>query len=361
MSVQVTHDDTIIINISLAAVPRARQSFTNVLILGDEANGTTLDGDRVRTYTSFQQVEADKAFIGPEVLEMARVAFLQSNRKPRLIKIGRVDTGGSPAETYADGLAAVSAVDDDWFGVVIESRLAADIVPVAQAVEQLKRLFIFQSGDGDWLGSAYPAAFEAIEGYQNSILVYHDDATAKHDVGWMASRLAFDPDSYSAPWEARIQGGKRLTTPLTATQLQNLRNNNANVALPFGGYDHYIDPGVTLEGRPIYEMVTAYWFYYRLRDRVADMKVKASDRGEKIVLAVQGQTMVRSCAETQLTLGVGAGHFVEGQTEAWADPLTDSDFLARRINVGARAQFAVSGRQFDFDVTFDILPIEEAA
>lgn len=359
MSVQVTHDDTIVINISLAPVTRARQSFTTLLILGDKANGTTLGGDRVRTYSSFAEVQADDSEIGDAVMEMARMAFLQRNRRPQRIKIGYVDTGAVPSgESYAEALAKVSAIDDDWFGVVIESRTAADIVAVAQAVEQRQRLFVFQSADPDWLTSGTPSDFSAIEGYQNTIGLYHDASTAKHDAAWAASRLAFDPDVISAPWEARIQGGVALTTPLSTTQLQHLRANNMNVALPFGSYDHYIDPGVTLEGRPIYEMVTAYWFYYRLRDRVADMKVEASDRGEKIVVAAQGQTMVRSCAETQLALGVAAGHFVEGETEAWAEDITPSDLSSRQIRIGARAQNAVSGRKFIFDVAFDVQPLE---
>lgn len=356
MTVQITHDDLIKINIQLAPVPMQSASFTTLLLLCDEADGTTLGGDRVRVYQSFTEVDADKSVLGAKAIAMAQAAFSQRSRRPDRIKIGRVDTGNG--ESYADGLAAVSSVDNDWFGVCVDSRAVADQLAVAAVVETKHRIFVFQSSDSDWKGSTFPSAYSAVSGARNSGVVYHDTDSVWHDVRWAASRLAWNPDETSASWEAAIAGGTDLAAGLSSTELLNLRDNNANVALPFGSSPHFMDPGCNLEGRAFYEVVTAYWFHDRLQRRIADMKVATSERGAKLGMDPTGLALVQSQIETQFALGVLAGHFVEGQTEVVMQPITDSDLAARRIRARGRAQFLVSGRVFEFDFNFDAQPLE---
>lgn len=349
------HLDNISISITLDPLAAAQASFTTLLIVADEANGTTLGGDRVRSYASLAgvQTDADAGEVGTAILAAATAAFAQRPR-PSVIKIGRVDTVG--LESYTDALTAIKAVDADYYGICIESRTAADVALVAAAVQAEDRLFIHQSGDADWRTAGYPAALSALEGDEHTAGIYHDDAAEWADVAWAAGRLAFDPDTRSAPWDAGVAGVTAYTTAPTDTEKAALDGNDMNHGLPYGGVDFFVDPGVNHNGRPIYEIITSHWFAARLRERVATLKTVLSARGEKVPMTAAGQALIRSEIETQFAIGVSGGHFVSYETTAEA--ITAADLAAQRMRFTGRAQDAVSGRIFDFDFNFSTTALE---
>lgn len=356
----VDHSPNITVNVTLDPSPTQEAGFGTVLLLVDQATNS-LNGVRGVTYTSYEDmVTANTAgYINAGSLAAGAVAFAQ-RPKPAEFKLARVDLAGG--ETYATGLTAAITFDDDFYGLAINSRTQSIIAAVGLSVESLSKriLFIFQDDDVSWLDAAVPAALSAMEGYERSIACYHTTDAQWMDVGMICNRLVYDPDEKSAPWNGfPVAGITAYTTRPTAAERLLAIANDANLGLAYGGEDFVIDPGNNLNERPIYEMVTRDWFEIRLKERVAAEVVRHANRGDKIVVDKTGQKKLKNIIDGLLAQGVGAGHFVAGQTESVAETITSSDLSNRRLRFTVRAQFAVSARLFTFTCYFSRDPIAD--
>jgi hypothetical protein len=353
----VDHLDTITITILLDPAPITGLSFT-VLVIADEANGTTLDGARVRTYTSLAGVQADNTagFVSAGILATATAMFSQAVR-PSEIKIGRK----AVAEAYDVALAAIITVDADFFALSIESRLAADQLLIAAAVEagDPKRIFFLQSADATFLTAGFPAALAGLDGNEQSVVCYHDVATAAYDAAYPANRLARSPDVVSANWsQFTLAGVAVYATAPTESEKANLLANKANPGLPFTTAAQFSPfRGVNANARPIEELVTQAWFEDRLRTRIAALVLQQNNLFQKIPVTPEGQAQIGGEVSAQFVDGVNAGHFVPGQTEVTYPTITDADRAANRIRVEGRGQLAVSGKEFDVTLNFVRDPI----
>lgn len=357
-----THDDLVSVSITLGSTNTGKASFSTVLILADKALGNTLNGARVMEFANILEVEdAETAgYISSTVSDMMTDMFNQTN-KPEKIKVGKVDTAA--AETYATGLAAVIAADDDFYGIVLDVRTDAKILLVAAAVETyaasgIYKLFGWQTNDTGFIASGFPAAFSAMDEYERSVAFYHDSDGEFLDACVMANRLSFDADAFSAPWNAPVQEVAALTTKLTQTQKAYARTNAGNVALAFGTRtDTFVDPGHNCNNRPVYEIVTTDWFRARVQERIADLISELGDRGEKLPVSIEGQALVMKEIDSVFLTGVSAGHFASGQTIVEAETISDADRTAQRMRFSGRAQFAIGARQVEFDFYFSTDPV----
>lgn len=355
-----THDKQVQITILLDPPPAGVSGFIP-LILGDEAEGNTLDGDRVRTYLDADAVDADETagFLSAYVAGAVKAGFSQ-NPSPAEIKVGRVDTVGT--ESYADALNAISLVDDDFYGVAADSRLAADQVDVAQWAEARDRFFVLQSDDPQWLTADIAGDYSALLDFENSAVIFHDDDTQPGDMAWLCNRLAFNPDETSPPWDCSPSTIAPYTEPLNATEQGNAEDNNVNLLLKFGSDNTYISNngvGVNLAGRQISEIVTKHWFKRRLQESVIATKIRYSGRGEKIPVSLDGVAIVQPLVENLFDQGEATGHFVAGQTVAEFPTPTQADIEAARIRGTGEAQLATSAGTFGFTLVFTRQPVVE--
>jgi len=351
------HLDLISITITLASAPLARAGFGTVLGMFEDI---TLDGDRYRTYTDLAAVAADNTagYLSAEVLAAATAMFSQTT-PPAKIAIGRVDVTAS-AETYAAALDAVEAAGfTDYWAVFMESRTAATQVAFATNVQTRRKMLFLQSSDAGWLTAGVPAAFSDLDGDERTVLIWHDDDTEWADAAWSANRLVFNPDTISAPFRAGVQAVGAYAAAMSSTQKDAARANNANIGLPMGTADFFVDPGTNMNGRPIYEILTADWFYTRLREDFAVFIVDKAASGQKIPVDVRGQAQALSLINSRLKLGVNAGHFIPDQVEATAEDITSADISAQELRFSGRAQLAVAARKFTFTFNFGRDPINE--
>lgn len=358
---QATHEDNISITITLDPPPVEGLDFETVLFLRD---GISLNGDRVRTYTSLNAVQVDEGlgFVDAVTTEFARVAFSQ-RPAPKQIKIGKVDTVG--LETYEDAYDLVLAVDCDFYAIAIDSRVAATQVAFAAAVEAdeaegLRRLFVLQSSDATWKTAGLPAAYAGLAGFERTVVDYHDDDGQIQGGGYAVSRTVFDPDVRSAPWDGQVFATANLTAPPSDTEKAALDANFANHGLPYGTAPVWIDAGVNVSGRFIHEIVTADWFYARFLEDITALKVKYSGRGRKVPLDEVGRSLIKSLIENRMSLGVAAEHFEAGQTLASTEPISTADRAAGRIRGSGVATLLGSARLFEFDFAFVRNPINVA-
>lgn len=347
------HLDNITINITLDPAPITAAGFGTMMIIADGST-TSLDGDRIRSYSSLSAVQLDvtAGFVSATMLAAATAAFSQQ-RAPALIKIGRQDG----VEAFDVALAAIILVDPDFYGICIEPRTASDQVLVSTAVEASSRIFILQSADTGWKTTGIPAAYTTIDGRERTITAYHDTDAQFMDFAWGANRLTFNPDTISAPWTTPVAGVTAYAVAPTDTEKVFLDGNKANNGLPYGGALFYIDPGVSMANRPISEIETADWFEARLREAVAQLVVALNNAGRKLPVTPEGQGQVQQLIEAQFAIGVDAGHFVSGQTISAPVTLTDADRAAQRLRFTGQAQLVTSARLFEFDFNFSRNPV----
>lgn len=347
-----TNNDLNTQTISLEPQPTAAASFTTLLYLVDEAGGSDLGGDRVRSYSTNAAAQADADLSAAVKAALAKMFGQPSH--PAVIKVGRVDTGA--LEGYDDGLAAVIAVDPDFFGVVLDSRTDQDIEDLGVAVQALdtKRIMFFQSSSADVLTASHPAGLADIEGLEQVVGIYHDEDTVYAAEAWAAYGLSADPDVQSGTWLRSLSGIAALTTGLTETQRGHARTNRFNLPLPYGSATSFVAEGVNMAGRPIDQLVTTSWFIARVGETMADLRLKASARGDKITVDAVGQALAYTAVNQWLLRGEGldSPHFQPGQTRATLPVITDADRTARQIRVQVAASFATDMLRSDVSGNF---------
>lgn len=351
--------NTVTVNINLAASPPARAGFGTMLYLVNEDDGNDLDGDRVVSYADVTEAQAAQTAGDISATTLAAITDLFSQvPRPAKVKVARVDTAADPAETYVDALAAVEAIDTDWYGVACDSRADAVIVALATAIEARDKLFFAQTDDASMLDASLPTGLSSLAGLEHTALVYHDTDAEPADLAWAASRLVHDPDTKSAPWEGRVRAVSGLATGLTSAQRDAIVANKANVALPFSSATLYMSPGQNMAGRGIYWIVSAHWLAARISEDAAKLKLDHTDRGEKLTLDAIGQGKILAIINGRLQQGETAGHWSRGEFRATAEEITDTDRDARRLRFKIEAQIAEDARDFVFNVYLQSTPVQ---
>lgn len=351
-----THDTIIQIQILLDPPPAGVSGFIPIIV-GDAEEGTTLDGDRVRSYTSADDVDGDSAHLSAYVADAVKRGFSQTPR-PAVIKVGRkADT-----ESFAEALSEIADVDGDFYGIAIESRLPADQIDSAEWAEARDHIFVFQSDDEDWLAAGIPADYATIEGFENTAGLYHDRPERSEEFSWLCNRLAFSPDDTSAPWDCALNASQGYQDDLSTSEKTFAEGNKINLLLPFGNARWYVaceGVGVNLAGRQISEIVTKHWFKRRLQESVAQTKIAYSGRGQKIPVSLEGVAIIAPLVEALFAQGEATGHFVGGQTVVDFPIPTAADIEAARIRGGGSAQLTTSAGKFEFTLVFSRQPVVE--
>lgn len=354
----VDHNILITVTIVLAALPPARQGFDTVLFIVNQDDGNSLNGSRVAEYASAAEAEAAQVagYISATTLDFLQAAFSQQPT-PASVKVAYRDVGGT--ETWTACLAAIEAVDTDWYGVCIYSRADAEIAAVAALIETRNKIFVAQSDDAAWLTGTPPAGLSAIVGYERTAVIYHSSDAQPADIAWLASKLVWDPDVQSAPWTGEVEDVAAISALTTAQRAFLMDTNDANVGLPFSSAEFYVAPGQMMSGRAIYEIVSADWLKARIIEAIAALKLKHDSRGEKILAAPSGQTKILAEIAGLLQQGEQVGHFTPGQTRPTAYAISSADLTARRLRFKAEAQIGADAYIFDTTVYQSSTPIQQ--
>lgn len=352
-----THNPNIDINIYLDANAASVVGFGNVCLVVPLSENP-LDSTRVIDVSSLAEADSllAAADISSTTYDQLVVAFSQVNR-PDVVKVAYWDT--TTPETAAAAIAAIRAEDDDFYAFVLQSRADASISAWSDAVEALdapRKLVFFQSDDVNLYGTISSwSIYSAISTNERTIVHYNADAEYQ-DLAHAVQYLGFDPDEKSAPFDGPVSA---VTVPsLTQSQRNQAVNTNyVNIAAVYGPSDSFVDPGKTLTGRPIYELVSADWFEARLQEGVAELKVSLSSRGQKLPINAAGQALVSSVIRGVYSRGVLAGHFEADQLVLVAEPIVQSDYDAQQMRFTVSIQLATSARLFTFNVYLQRDPV----
>jgi len=348
-----SHDDRIDITINLATLSTGAQGFYPLLL----GTNITLDGDRVRSYSTVSAAvtDFDAGFLDAWVLAAIREILGQPTR-PDVVRVGRHDLAGG--ETIAQALDACQAVTTDFYLIMLESRTPADHVSLdgwiqAEETDGNTYLGLVQDDSADWLTAGVPAAYSTVEDSERLAVVYYGTDAAPRAEGWGGNRIGWDPDEVSVPWNAPVREVSYAFTATAITQAQKefLRGNNANVLLPLGTkHPAYADPGLVLSSRPIDQIITADWFQVRLREALADLLGDLGAAGQKLGLNADGQNRIAGTFNAVALRGVTAGHFEAGQVLITPEAITTADRTAGRMRFTSGAQVVVGARAVEITV-----------
>lgn len=281
-----TLQDIVNIQISLSTLPITQVGFGTLLIVGTE---THIPGnERVREYEDLAGMTADSFLTTDDSYLAAQEAFSQVPR-PVSVKVGRKITSGSPDASWSAAIDAIRAIDDDWYGVIITSKVAADIEEVAAHVETLLKLHGAQTADA---GAIDPASTTDVlyllkaANYQRTFTLYNVYGTAGKwaAAGWMGRQLPKVPGQET--WALKTIVGV-VADKLTPTASSAVRNKNGNTYETAAGVSLTRD-GKVAGGNYIDLIHGRDWLQQRMSERIfaglaSSGKVPYTDSGIRTI------------------------------------------------------------------------------
>lgn len=290
-------EDIVNVTIDRQTTVPSRVGFGTPLFVGETSAGG-IGPDRIRSYNSISEVGGDFAVSDPE-FKMAQAAFSQ-NPRPTVVKIGRKDALDA---TWADALAAIELIDNDWYGLAVTTRAQADIEAIAAHIEARRKIFIAASADApvkdpgavdDVASSLVTSAFA-----RTALMFHNQAATVYPDAAWLGLMLPTDPGA--ATWKFKTLNGIPADV-LTTTELNAVLDKNANVYTQVGGVN-ITQEGTMAEPEFIDVIHFVDWLQARMTERIFGALVNQ----DKLPYTNAGITAVESLIREQLDIGVERG------------------------------------------------------
>lgn len=212
------------------------------------------------------------------------------------------------AESVTDALAAITNEDDDWFGLVMISRLTADITAGANFVETRTKIARFRdnsteavdAGDATDPGSVLQAA-----GLGRSAVERLTHPWDFPDAAHMANRLAFNPDSTTTTWIYNDLIGVRPDA-LTTSEKNALKGKNISYFIIVSGVRLTFE-GKQADGEFTDVVLGGDWLGVRLQEDVLSTQVEAIKVGGKIPFTNEGVQVLEGVLRERLEIAEGTG------------------------------------------------------
>lgn len=194
------------------------------------------------------------------------------------------------SDALQDDLTAVNDENDDWYGLVLTSRVQQDVEDAAAWCEARIKLFGTASADTDILDALSTTDIGYVLSnaeYARTFVMYHDDAaTIYPEAAWFGKQLPSDPGSTT--WKFKTLA----TIPsvkLTDTQRINALAKNVNTYETRGGVNITND-GTVAAGEFIDIIRGVDWLQARMTERVYSKlvntpKISYTDPGIAIIEA----------------------------------------------------------------------------
>lgn len=239
-------------------------------------------------------------------------------------------------------LANIRALDSDWYGLLIDSSGAAEVLAAAAWAENQKVIFMPTIADTEAGNAAITndlATQLRVAGYQRTVPLYHTKPISQGPAAaWQGRMLAKAPGS--ANWaNMSLAGVDKLTL-----------DDSFRAALKGKNVNYYIDVkgvGFTLDGRASggrFADITHGndWFESRLQERMIGMLAN----NDKVAFTDKGLQLIQAQIEAQILEGIRA-EVIDGD-QPWSATVpklanvSSGDRIARQLT-GAKFQFVLQG------------------
>jgi hypothetical protein len=199
-------------------------------------------------------------------------------------------------------LGAVVAVDDDWYGIAIDSNSEAEILALAADVEARPKLFLAHTADTRAKVQAETtdvASDLQSFAYVRTALIWNNDTLGYAGAAWLGRCLPLDPGSET--WKFKTLAGIAVDD-LTATEVTALKAKACNYYVQIAGINITMD-GVTSGGEFIDVTRFVDWLTARMKEAVFALFIN----NDKVPYTDGGVDLVRAALLGVLGLGVTRG------------------------------------------------------
>jgi hypothetical protein len=215
-------------------------------------------------------------------------------------------TSGTASEDHTDALDAIVLEDNDWYGLIITDRTAANVAEVAFWAEANTKLFATASADPNIINQTLSADTTSIAAdfksktYDRSFALYHPNAATTYpDAGFLGGLLARVPGSYTGMFK-QIRGSSVVA--LTATQSKNALDKSCNVYQLIGGANMTRNATVG-SGEYIDVIHFIDWFDARMTEGVFGLLARSA----KVPFTPEGLVAVQGEIDSVGKAGIDAG------------------------------------------------------
>lgn len=210
------------------------------------------------------------------------------------------------SQSVALDLAAITEDSDDWYGLILTSRLEADILAAAAYIETVKKIFLLTDSDADTVDTT-DAADTATIAAQIKALAYARTcvgyaslaATEYNDAAILGTVLPLDPGAYTADFKV-LTGN----TPddISTTQRTNALAKYVNIYHTVGGRN--ITEGVKVAADEYLDtIIFVDWLQARITEEIYNLLVTQP----KIPFNDAGIASVEAAIKGVLEDGITAG------------------------------------------------------
>lgn len=234
------------------------------------------------------------------------------------------------SETYTQGLNAVMEYNNDWYALLLDSKVAGDIKEAAAVIQATRKMFFASTKDADVLDPVSTSdigSFLHDGSYTRTALVYHQDADTQHpEAAWVGTQIVETPGSND--WCFKRGNGVTISR-LSSTAQTALTEKRVNFFTRVGGVNMF-RYGDTSEGSPIDEIIFVDWLQARMEEqifyRIATKK--------KIPMTQAGAALIEAEIRSVLTQGQANGGIADAPQFQVQSPnvlAIPEDQRARRI------------------------------
>lgn len=315
-------DDTAVIEAAIEALT----GITEVTVTGLYSTGYTIEFTGVDAAADFRITAIDVSTLTG--VTAATVTMTQY---------------GSAVETWAAGLAAVIAYDNDWYALVTTIDTIADVLAMSAIIEAEypAKTYFVNSDDADIKNGVAANLLKQLKAlnYDRTSLFYSEDTSFGLAAAILGKQLPKDPGSTSWKYQELIG-----ITPdvLTATQINNIKNDNGNIFEEVAGLNVTTGEGVMVGGEYIYVIRGTDY----IEQRMAEGIFTALINNDKISMTIPDLNIIGAVVEYWLQQGVVNKLFVDGSitvTIPKPEDITPADRAAGYLNyISFTATYAIA-------------------
>ena len=291
-----------------------QKGFGTPMILG---SSNKMGSDLIRTYQDMAGVAAD--FASTDLEYIAANSIFSQSQTPDKIKIGYKPAPTSGHPTMAEALTAIRAIDDDWYCLLLTSRVDQDILDAAAYIESNYKIFIACSNEAGILTSSTSDIASELKAlnYSRTMLLFSNTPGTYPEAGWAGLCLPFDPGTEN--WKFKtIQGSS--ADNLTATQSSFINSKNANSYQICAG-KAIVGEGTMSDEEFIDVIRFADWVQFRIQERIFARLLNS----KKIPYTDKGAAAIEAEIRAQLLAAEKLGGFVEGSTTVDVPKVADQN------------------------------------
>lgn len=289
--------------------------------------------------TAATELEVTAVATATEVTVTSDTAGARHSFGATSANIGYADATTDPG--IEDDLNDIYAYDQDWYGLVIDSVGAQEILAAASWAETQTMLFFATTQDGACLGAGDTDVCSQLQAatLQRTIPLWHHRATEQWAcTAWAGKMLPKSPGS--ANWANKSLALVDMSV-LNDTERGNLKSKNCNYYVPVKRI------GFTLDGRASggrFADIThgIDWFDARVQERIVSLMAN----NDKVPYTDAGIQLIRGQVDAQILAGITAT-IVDPAQDWWTSVPSaagvDPNDKIQRVLRDVRFQFVLQG------------------